>query len=106
MVGILLVFFPNLFGFADGSSAQWIFVALGVAAILYSLVTDYELGLVHWIPMPVHLSLDAASGVVLAASPWLFGFHDRVYLPHLIFNLFEIVASLITRPRPDRLGAP
>ena len=105
VVGVLLVIVPNLFGFADNGSAQWIFVVLGIAAILYSLVTDYELGLVHLLPMPAHLALDAASGVLLAASPWLFGFHDRVYVPHLVFGLFEILASLITRSHPDRLSA-
>ena len=105
VVGIILVFVPNLFGFADGSAAQWIFVALGIAAIVYSLVTDYERGLVRLLPMPAHLALDAASGLLLASSPWLFGFQDRVHLPHLICGLFEIAASLVTRTTPSARSA-
>jgi hypothetical protein len=47
--------------------------------------------------MKAHLALDVLSGIVLAASPWLFDFADRVYLPHLILGLIEIGAGLMTR---------
>ncbi|EJW11153.1 hypothetical protein A33M_3414 [Rhodovulum sp. PH10] len=101
VVGALLAASPYLLGFADGGPAEFVPVALGLGAILYSAFTDYELGLIHAIPMPVHLGLDAASGVLLAASPWLFGFADQIFLPHLLIGLFEIVASLVTRTRPE-----
>ena len=100
--GILLIVVPWLLGFADGTAAQWVPVVLGVAAILYSLVTDYELGAFPVLSMPMHLALDAGSGIILAASPWLFGFADRVWLPHLIIGLFEIAASLLTVTTPGR----
>ena len=66
IVGAILVLVPNVFGFADGTAAQWIFVALGLAAIVYSLVTDYERGLIPLIPMLSHLGLDAASGLLVS----------------------------------------
>lgn len=100
LVGALLIAVPWLFGFARGEAETWIFVAMGVAAFIYSIFTNYELGAVKKIPMPVHLTLDALSGILLAASPWLFGFADQVYIPHLIFGLFEIGASLITQKAP------
>jgi hypothetical protein len=31
--------------------------------------------------------IDVASGALLALSPWLFGFADRVFCPHLIVGL-------------------
>jgi hypothetical protein len=99
-VGALLVFAPWVFGFAAGGAETWAPVVLGLAAIAYSLFTDYELGVVRAIPMTVHLGLDAGSGVILAASPWIFGFADLVYLPHLILGLFEIGAALTTRTVP------
>jgi hypothetical protein len=74
---------------------------LGAGAILYSLCTIYELGVLHLIPMPTHLTLDLASGVLLAASPWLFGFSEQVWAPHLVLGLFEIGASLTTRRVPS-----
>lgn len=97
IVGLLLIAAPWLLGFADGKAAQHVPVALGVGALLYSLLTNYELGLIRVIPFSVHLMLDFASGLLLAASPWLFGFADRVFLPHLILGLLEIGAAAMTR---------
>jgi len=105
LIGIVLIIAPYLFGFADGSAAQWIPQILGVGAIAYSLLTDYELGAMRVIPMPVHLGIDFMSGLLLLVSPWLFGFADRVYWPHVIFGLIEIGASLTTQTRPHDTAA-
>ena len=99
LVGVVLILAPYILGFADGSAAQWVPQILGAAAIVYSLLTDYELGVVRVIPMPVHLGLDFASGLVLLASPWLFGFADLIAWPHVLFGLIEIGASLMTQTR-------
>ena len=98
--GLLLLLAPYIFDFADGTAAQYIPQALGAGILLMSLITDYELSLAKLIPMPVHLGVDAAGGLLLAASPWLFGFADRVYWPHLILGLAEIGAGLMTRTVP------
>ena len=100
LVGIILILAPYVLGFADGSAAQWVPQILGVGAIVYSLLTDYELGAMRVIPMPVHLGLDFASGLLLLASPWLFGFADRIAWPHVLFGLIEIGASLTTQTHP------
>jgi hypothetical protein len=100
LMGVLLIVAPYLLGFADGSAAQWVPQILGAGAIVYSLLTNYEFGAVRLIPMPVHLMLDIGSGVLLAASPWLFGFADRVFWPHLILGLVEIGAGLMTSTVP------
>lgn len=100
IVGALLILAPWLLGFAQGGAETWVPVLLGLGAILYSLFTDYELGAVRRISMSTHLALDFASGVLLAVSPWLFGFADLVYLPHLLIGLFEIGASLMTERAP------
>jgi SPW repeat len=100
--GVLLLASPWIFGFADGGAAQWVAVVVGLGAIAYSAVTDYELGLVRLAPMRLHLLLDGLGGALLAASPWIPGFSDRVYGPHLAFGLFAVVASLITQTEPAR----
>ena len=98
--GAALIATPSLLGFADGGRAQWVAWIFGAGAILYSLATDYELGAVRLFPMPMHLAFDGVFGALLAASPWLFGFADRVVWPHLAFGLFSVAASLITHTRP------
>jgi hypothetical protein len=99
-VGLLLVAAPWLFGFARNGAETWTPVALGAGAIGYSLLTRYELGLIRVIPMTGHLALDAGSGLLLAASPWLFGFADYIVWPHVLFGLFEIGAALMTQRTP------
>jgi SPW repeat len=101
VVGILLIAAPWVLGFADDGPATYVPVVLGAGALVYSLLTNYELGLLRIIPFSTHLILDVLSGALLALSPWLFGFADRVYLPHLIVGLFEIAAGLMTRNAPD-----
>jgi len=101
IVGIVLITAPWLFDFADGGVKQWVPVILGLGALLYSLMTNYELGVMRVIPMPVHLVLDAGSGILLAASPWLFGFADDIWWPHVVVGLFEIAAAMATHIHPS-----
>lgn len=96
VVGALLIAAPWVLGFAQGGAETWVPVVLGAGIIVYSLMTDYELGVARVINMETHLILDLAGGVLLAASPWLFGFADVVYLPHLIVGIAEIGVSLMT----------
>ena len=100
IVGALLIAAPWVFDFAQGGAETWIPVVLGAGAIIYSLMTDYELGASRIISMRSHLLLDFISGVLLAASPWLFGFADYVWGPHLAFGLFEMGAALMTKREP------
>lgn len=99
-MGIIFIIAPWLFQFDNDGTATWIFIILGVAVIAYSLLTNYELGAIHMISMPTHLWLDGISGVILALSPWIFGFADLVYLPHVIFGILEIGAALMTQTIP------
>lgn len=100
-MGLLLIASPWLLGFANGGPEQWLPVALGVGALLYSLLTNYELGLAKVIPMTGHLTLDLLSGALLAVSPWLFGFSEVAWVPHLVLGLLEVGAALTTRTTPD-----
>lgn len=68
----------------------------------YSLLTNYELGLVKMLPIPLHLALDAASGVLLASSPWLFGFASkgsRYWLPHALVGATGVLAAVTSKTR-------
>jgi hypothetical protein len=103
LMGVVLIASPWIFDFADGDIEQWMPIVLGAAVILYSLLTDYELGAVRVIPMPAHLLLDVIGGVLLAASPWIFGFDDEIWEPHLILGVLEVVAGLLTSRTTTRV---
>jgi len=99
-MGVLLIFSPWIFRFSSQPSATGVVLVLGVMAFIYSLLTNYELGLFKVIPMKAHLALDLLSGAFLALSPWILGFAGAVYLPHLVLGLAEIVAVIMTDPVP------
>lgn len=104
-MGLLLIAAPWLLGFTRGGAETWVPVVLGAGVILYSLFTDYELGVVKSISMPAHLWLDGLGGILLAASPWLFGFAEFILLPHVVFGVLEVGAALFTKTHPGYAAA-
>lgn len=104
LVGLLLMAAPWIFNFDNGTAAQWVPVLIGAMVILMSLITKYEAGAFRTISMKTHLTMDIIVGILLAASPWFFGFADQVYLPHLIVGLFSIAAGLLTETTPHVEG--
>ena len=100
LVGLLLIAAPWVFNFARGGAETWVPVALGAGALVYSVFTDYELGLVRRLPMGAHLTLDLLSGLLLAASPWLFGFSEFIWVPHVVLGGLEVGAPLMTKTTP------
>ncbi|HEX6041193.1 SPW repeat protein [Longimicrobium sp.] len=100
LMGALLIASPWLLGFADNEAARWVPVVLGAGVLLYSLFTDYELGAVRKLQMPAHLLLDAVGGILLAASPWILGFDERVWMPHVVLGAVEVVTAAITNTVP------
>lgn len=92
---------PWFFGFKETVPATWILILIGLTSLVLSLFTNYEGGVVRSIPMRVHLTADVFSGAFVASSPWLFGFAEEVFLPHLVMGLFEVAAGLITSSHPN-----
>jgi hypothetical protein len=100
LMGVILIASPWLLNFDRGGAETWVPVALGAGVILYSLFTDYEYSVSRSISMRTHLTLDVLSGIFLAVSPWIFGFDEYVYLPHLILGILEIGAGAMTETTP------
>lgn len=98
LMGIVLVAAPLALGFGAGPQT-WLPVLLGGGLILYSLYTEYELGAVPLLPVPAHLALDAMGGLLLAASPWIFGFAWEIWVPHVLLGLAEVGVAVFTQTR-------
>src|SRR5689334_20257346 len=103
--GIGLLAAPFVFGFYSvGGAAVIIPMVLGVGLILYSLLTDYELGIpgLKFIPMEYHLAFDFVASAFLAISPFLFGFINKApnaWLPHIIAGVVVILLVLVSQTR-------
>lgn len=102
LVGIALIAAPTLFGFRDvGGPAVIIPTVIGIVLIAYSLVTDYEWGVVKKVPMGYHLMVDYLASAFLAVSPFMFGFADQglnVWLPHVVVGLTVIAVVMVSKP--------
>ena len=105
IVGVALLFAPNIFGFTDvGGAAVWIPRILGVIVILSELTVQGSFSGIGKIPMGMHIIMDVLMGAFLAASPWLFSFADEeanAWVPHLVVGLAMIGYALATRTVPQ-----
>lgn len=110
--GVGLIAAPFVFGFSSvGGAAVIIPMVLGAGLILYSLLTNYELGIpgVKFIPMTYHLIFDVVACVLLATSPFVFGFINQApnaWLPHIILGIGVILLVLVTQTRSQPKKAP
>jgi hypothetical protein len=104
-LGIVLIAAPWIFGFNDvGGAAVAVPIVVGALAIIQSLITDWELSIANIVPLPVHLSMDVIAGIVLAVSPFVFGFSDEganAWIPFLVFGVGMIGAGLMTQRTPE-----
>ncbi len=109
--GPVLIAAPTLLRMNGNKGATIPPRAVGAAAIVNALLTDYEFGLKRLLPMRTHLALDAVGGVTLAATPFLTRASKkgvRHWLPHAVLGANEVVLALTTkqrRPRAQRLRA-
>lgn len=103
VLGLLLIAAPWVIGFADGGAETWVPVILGAGMIVYSLMTAYEAGVVPMLSMPAHLGLDAAGGLLLLVSPWIFQFAEMIWWPHVLFGLIELGTVALTETVPRHL---
>lgn len=96
--GLMLVVVP-LFWLNDSAipeAAIWTPVVIGALILAQSMITDFELSLANLMPVPAHLMMDGLVGAAMLASPWVFGFADVVWIPHVVIGLALIGAALTT----------
>ena len=97
---LLTTAFPRLAGIEGTRSAAQVRIA-GAIHAGYSTLTNYPLGIVKLIPYQVHLGLDAAGAIALAATPFVTGQYKRgrsQWLPHVGLCLFELSSLAMTDP--------
>lgn len=74
-VALGLIAMPNILGLgAVNPLAFWLSIVTGVAALLLTIFTDHQFGVVKVIPYKLHLFVDLMVGVAFVAAPFVLGF--------------------------------
>jgi hypothetical protein len=89
LFGLLLICAPLYIDLNDSGAAKAVLIFSGFVTILYSILTSYELGLMPFISMHLHIVLDFCSALFLLISPWICGFYNEVWWPHVLFASVE-----------------
>jgi hypothetical protein len=100
IVGPFVVGLPFSYGLTGTTRAA--FVTLGLFVILYSLLTDYELGLVRVLRIRFHLLLDALFGLAMLATPTLLHLPNNSRIPVYVIGVLSLFLSLTTKIRAQR----
>lgn len=110
IIGAALVIAPWLFGFVEvGGAAVAVPILLGLFIIISELTTTSPASPVKIVPMSTHLVVDYLTGILLALSPWLFGFADlaaNAWVPHVVVGILIVGYAMVTIPSDRRSNTP
>ncbi len=99
-VALSLMAMPFLLGLGSSHPlALWLSVGTGVAALLLTLLTDHQFGVVRVIPYSVHLAVDFTVGVVFLLAPFVLGFAGLDAWYYWINAI--AVLTVVTLHKPD-----
>jgi len=96
-IGGLLIFSSPLFGF-DGEP-RVAAILLGAAVIVLAALSDVPTALMRRIPIGSHIVIDYVLGIVLIASPFIFGFSDDegALAFFIVMGLGYLILTAVTR---------
>jgi hypothetical protein len=99
-IALVAIACPWLFGFSASILATAASVAAGVVLVAYALLTDYEMGIARALQTTLHLWCDGVLGLLLAISPWLLGFDQTAWIPHLVLGVALILLAFFSETVP------
>ncbi len=96
MTVLALLALPRMLDFSDQATTLLTIVA--IMALVYTLLTRFELGALRVLPVKAHLALDFMSGLLLVAAPFLIVPQENstARTVMIVIGVFEIGAALMT----------
>jgi hypothetical protein len=96
-VGVLLIASSSLF--YDQDTATAVSILLGAAVLAITALSDMPTALLRRIPISAHIFLDFAIGVLVVASPFIFGFSDNAeaVASFLVIGIGYLFLTALTR---------
>ena len=101
----VILLLPWITGFYPTAADTLALTILGGLTILFSILTDYEFGLIKLLPMKVHLVLDTISALFLISMPFTFTIIHYQYNWPVVLGVFELLVVILSGSQPYRVRA-
>lgn len=99
-VAALLIILPFALVLGESNpAALWLSVATGIAALILTIFTDHQTGLIRVVPYRVHMAVDLVVGLSFLAAPFVFGFAGLDAAFYWLNGL--AVVAVISLHKPD-----
>ena len=107
IMGLFFTVSPWLFGYVHTQPvAADLAMIFGGGILIYTALTNFEVGIVRLIPFPAHLILDVVVGLALAGAPIIFAVRGGAAVVFVVVGIFELTAAALTRGEGGRSGRP
>lgn len=101
LLAVLMMTSPWLFGFEKfGGAALFFPFMFGWYHLLMAIFSISKAGMVRIFPIQMHCTLHTITGFVLMVAPWMYGFHTKVWLPHLAIGAVLFILGINTKNSP------
>lgn len=104
VVAVTLIVVPFILNLRqDSEFAHWLSVAAGVGLFLYSLATDYSVGVVSAISIRQHLALDFMAGALFVILAVVAGFETEAAVFYGVIGAAVLAVVAVTDLGPSRV---
>jgi len=101
LIALVTLGSPWLFGFGQvGGASLFLPLLLGWFQLIMCIFSNTKAGMVGVFPIQMHCVLDSFSGFVLLVAPWIYGFHPKVFVPHLILGAIILLKGVYVKNSP------
>jgi hypothetical protein len=99
VAAVVLVLAPFGLGFWNTNLfAAFLSLAVALALLVYSLITDYSYSISGAISFRIHLVFDTLLGLLSIAAPFIFGFTGLVRIYYVVMGVGVLLVVTFTHP--------
>ncbi len=92
---------PWLFGFKDQHGVSFLLpLYLGWLQLIMAIFSKHEWGFIKIFPVSMHTFIDVIAGSFLFATPFLYAYSDKIFIPQLAFGLILTLLGVFVQGSP------
>lgn len=101
-VAIALIILPFILGLGDSHPiAKQLSVITGCAALILTILTDHQLGIIKVISYKMHLIVDFLVAIVFIAAPFVLGFEGLDAIYYWVNGAAVLLVVSMHKPEPS-----